>query len=160
VLYRSDGPSPPKDEQRIRLPAGAGFSDFSRELERESAAMCAKVRRRILRSAGRVLAYGKDDDLLPALTRQLAEEVRSSSPRRTKCARRRSRSPSRPTSPNDHSGAPVPCLLNPAGAAIQVRGSARRKSDRSSNQRAVRMPSSVSFASGTNPKNSVSLSQP
>jgi hypothetical protein len=73
VLYRSDGPSPLKDEQQIRLPAGAGFSDFLRELERESPAMYAEVRRRILRSAGRVLAYGKDDDLLPALTQQLTD---------------------------------------------------------------------------------------
>jgi hypothetical protein len=73
VLYKSDGPSPLKDEQRIRLPAGAGFSDLLRELERESPSMYAEVRRRILRSAGRVLAYGKDDDLLPALTRQLAD---------------------------------------------------------------------------------------
>lgn len=73
MLYRSDGPSALKDEQRIRLPAGAGFSDLLRELERESPAMYAEVRKRILRSAGRVLAYGKDDDLLPALTRQLAD---------------------------------------------------------------------------------------
>ncbi len=73
VLYRSDGPSPSKDEQRLRLPAGAGFSDLLRELERESPAMYAEIRRRILRSAGRVLAYGKDDQLLPTLTRQLAE---------------------------------------------------------------------------------------
>ena len=73
VLYKSDGPSPLKDEQRIRLPTGAGFSDLLRELERESPTMYAEVRKRILRSAGRVLAYGKDDDLLPALTRQLAD---------------------------------------------------------------------------------------
>ena len=73
VLYKSDGPSLLKDEQRIRLPAGAGFSDLLRELERESPAMYAEVRKRILSSAGRVLAYGKDDDLLPALTRQLAD---------------------------------------------------------------------------------------
>ncbi len=73
VLYKSAGLSPLKDEQRIRLPAGAGFSDLLRELERESPAMYAEVRKRILRSAGRVLAYGKDDDLLPALTRQLAD---------------------------------------------------------------------------------------
>ena len=73
VLYRSDGPSALKDEQRVHLPAGAGFSDLLRELERVSPALCAEVRKRILRSAGRVLAYGKDDDLLPALTRQLAD---------------------------------------------------------------------------------------
>jgi len=73
VLYRSDGPSPLQDEQRIHLPAGAGFSDLLRELEREPPGMYAEVRKRILRSAERVLAYGKDDDLLPALTRQLAD---------------------------------------------------------------------------------------
>ena len=73
VLHRSGEPSPLKDEQRIRLPAGAGFSDLLRELERESPAMHAEVRKRILRSAGQVLAYGKDDDLLLALTRQLAD---------------------------------------------------------------------------------------
>jgi len=72
VLYRSDGSAPTKDEQRIRLPAGAGFSDLLRELERESPAMYKEIRDRLLRSAGRVLAYGKDDDLLPSLTRQLA----------------------------------------------------------------------------------------
>jgi hypothetical protein len=72
VLCRSDGPSPLRDEQSVRLPAGADFSDVLRELERESPAMYAEVRERILRSAGRVLAYGKDDDLLPTLIRQLA----------------------------------------------------------------------------------------
>ncbi len=73
VLYRSEGHSPRKDEQRLCLPVGAGFSDLLRELERESPAMYAEVRDRILRSAGRVLAYGKDDELLPTLTRQLAD---------------------------------------------------------------------------------------
>ena len=73
VLHRSEGGCQQRDEQRLRLPAGAGFSDLLRELERESPAMYAKVRDRILRSAGRVLAYGKDDDLLPTLTRQLAD---------------------------------------------------------------------------------------
>ena len=73
VLYRSDGSAPAKDEQRIRLPAEAGFSDLLRELERVSPAMYEEIRDRILRSAGRVLAYGKEDDLLPSLTRQLAD---------------------------------------------------------------------------------------
>ena len=73
VLYQSDSPSALKDEQRIHLPAGAGFSDLLCELERESPAMYAEVRKRILRSAGRVLAYGKDGDLLPALTQQIAD---------------------------------------------------------------------------------------
>jgi hypothetical protein len=73
VLHRSDGSAPTRDEQRLRLPVGAGFSDLLRELERESPTMYEEVRDRILRSAGRVLAYGKDDDLLPSLTRQLAE---------------------------------------------------------------------------------------
>jgi len=73
VLYRSDGLSPSKDEQRLNLPASAGFSELLRELEHESPSMYAEVRDRILRSAGRVLAYGKDDDLLPTLTRQLAD---------------------------------------------------------------------------------------
>jgi len=72
ILYRSEGSPPTKDEKRLRLPAGAGFSELLRELERESPAMYEAVRDRILRSAGRVLAYGKDDDLLPSLTRQLA----------------------------------------------------------------------------------------
>ena len=72
VLHTSDGTASLKDEQRVRLPDGAGFSDLLRELERESPAMYAEVRERILRSAGRVLAYGKDDHLLPSLTRQLA----------------------------------------------------------------------------------------
>ena len=73
VLYRSDGSAPSKDEQLIRLPAGAGFSDLLRELERESPAMYAEIRDRILRSAGRILAYGKDDNLLPSLSRQVAD---------------------------------------------------------------------------------------
>jgi len=73
VLCRSDGLAPSKDERRLLLPAGAGLSDLLRELERESPAMYAEIRDRILRSAGRVLAYGEDDDLLPTLTRQLAD---------------------------------------------------------------------------------------
>jgi hypothetical protein len=73
VLHRSEGLSPSKDEQRLNLPVDAGFSELLRELERESPSMYAEVRDRILRSAGRVLAYGKDDDLLPTLTRQLAD---------------------------------------------------------------------------------------
>ena len=72
VLYRAGEPSEEKDEQRLLLPVGAGFSDLLRELERESPTMYSEIRKRILRSASRVLAYGKDDDLLPALTRQLA----------------------------------------------------------------------------------------
>ncbi len=76
VLHRagepSGEPSKEKAEQRLRLPVGAGFSDLLRELERESPTMYTEIRERILRSAGRVLAYGKDDDLLPALTQQLA----------------------------------------------------------------------------------------
>ena len=73
VLHTSDGTASLKDERRVRLPDGAGFTELLRELERESPAMYAEIRERILRSAGRVLAYGKDDDLLPSLTRQLAD---------------------------------------------------------------------------------------
>jgi len=73
VVYRSDGPSASRNEQRLVLPAGAGVSDLLRELERAAPAMYAEVRKRILRSAGQVLAYGRDDQLLPTLTRQLAE---------------------------------------------------------------------------------------
>lgn len=72
VLYRSDESSPSRHEQRIRLPVGADFSVFLRELERTSSVLFEEVRERILRSAGRVLAYGKDDDLVPALMTQLA----------------------------------------------------------------------------------------
>jgi hypothetical protein len=45
---------------------------FFRKLERTSPVLFEEVRERILRSAGRVLAYGKDDDLLPALMTQPA----------------------------------------------------------------------------------------
>jgi hypothetical protein len=72
VLHRSDGAAPLKNEQRVRLPVGADLSDFLRELERGSPAMHAEIRERMLRSAGRVLAYGKDDNLLPTLMGQLA----------------------------------------------------------------------------------------
>ncbi len=73
VLHRPDGPAPRSDEHRLRLPDGADLADLLRELERESPALHAEIRGRILRAAGRVLAYGKEDKLVPALTRQLAD---------------------------------------------------------------------------------------
>ncbi len=72
VLHWSDKPVPLKDEHRLRLPADASIADLLRELERESPAMCAEIRERILRSAGRVLAYGKGGERLTSLTEQLA----------------------------------------------------------------------------------------
>jgi len=72
VLHGSDPSVPIQKEHRLRLPAGAGIPDLLRELERESPAMCAEIRQRILRAAGNVLAYGRSNDQLALLKEQLA----------------------------------------------------------------------------------------
>ena len=68
-----------------------------RELERESPTMYSEIRKRILRSASRVLAYGKDDDLLPSLSQQLA----SGGPVVFPAAPKVSRTPAPPGESND-----------------------------------------------------------
>ncbi len=72
VIRRAGGTSSGTDEQRLRLPHDADVPELLRELKRQSPTMYAEIRRRILQSAGQVLAYGKDDPLLPELTKQLA----------------------------------------------------------------------------------------
>ena len=71
VLHNATDPAAPIAEHRLRLPAAADLNDLLRALEQESPALHAEIRTRILRAAGRVLAYGTEGDLLPALKRQL-----------------------------------------------------------------------------------------
>ena len=72
IVHRADG-SGALDKRTVCLPAEAGVSDLLDELERVAPDMHVKVRNRILRAAGRVLAYGQQSSLLPTLSRQLAE---------------------------------------------------------------------------------------
>ena len=60
-------------EGRVRLPSNAQFEDLIEALKAESPAVYEEVRRRVLRAAGRVLAYGRDDPLLIDIDRKLAE---------------------------------------------------------------------------------------
>ena len=73
VVYRSDALEPEKLEGRVRLRGDAEFPDFIDALKRESPALYEEVRRRVMRAAGRVLAYGRDDPLLLDIDRSLAE---------------------------------------------------------------------------------------
>jgi len=73
VLYRSGPAAAERIEQRVRLPRGGGLSELLQELKQESPALYEEIRRRILRAAGRVLAFGEDEAFLPTLSQQLAE---------------------------------------------------------------------------------------
>jgi hypothetical protein len=72
VLHDAADPAAPAAEHRLCLPRRADLNDLLRALEREAPDVHTEVRERLLRAAGRVLAYGTGDDLLPALKRQLA----------------------------------------------------------------------------------------
>ena len=73
MVYTSDGPASAKLEGRVTLPDDAQFQDLIDALRAEAPAVYEEVRRRVLRAAGRVLAYGHDDPLLVAIDRKLAE---------------------------------------------------------------------------------------
>jgi hypothetical protein len=73
VVYRSDDLEPERMEGRVRLTGDADFPDFIEALKRESPDLYEEVRRRVMRAAGRVLAYGHDDPLLVSIDRKLAE---------------------------------------------------------------------------------------
>lgn len=59
-------------EERIRIPEDAEFSDLIDALRAGSPDIYEAVRRRVLRAAGRVLAFGRDDPLLVAIDDKLA----------------------------------------------------------------------------------------
>ena len=73
VVYTSDSPASAKLEGLVKLPDDAQFQDFIDALKAEAPAVYEEVRRRVLRAAGRVLAYGRDDPLLVTIDRKLAE---------------------------------------------------------------------------------------
>jgi len=73
VVYTSDVPFPRRLEQTVRLPDEAGFADLLNALRRESPEIYTEVRNRVLRAAGRVLAYGVGAPLLATLDRQFAQ---------------------------------------------------------------------------------------
>jgi len=60
-------------ESRVLVPRGADFADFIDALRDESPTVYQEVLRRVLRAAGRVLAYGRDDPLLMMIDRKLVE---------------------------------------------------------------------------------------
>ena len=60
-------------ESQIRLPSGAEFEDFIEALRAESPAVYEEVRRRVMRAAGRVLAFGRDDPLLVSIDEKITE---------------------------------------------------------------------------------------
>ena len=73
LIYNADSESAPAHEERVFLPADAQFQDFIEALKAESPDAYEVVRRRVMRAAGRVLAYGKDDPLLIAIDEKLAQ---------------------------------------------------------------------------------------
>jgi len=73
VVCASDAPPSERLEVCVRLPDSAQFADFIEALKTESPTIYEEVRRRVLRAAGRVLAYGRDDPLLVSIDRKLAE---------------------------------------------------------------------------------------
>ena len=73
LIYNTDSESAPALEERILIPEDAQFQDFIDALKAESPSAYEVVRRRVMRAAGRVLAYGKDDPLLIAIDEGLAQ---------------------------------------------------------------------------------------
>ena len=73
VVHMSDELEPERLEGRVLLSGGAEFPEFIDALKRESPDLYEEVRRRVMRAAGRVLAYGRDDPLLVAIDQKLAE---------------------------------------------------------------------------------------
>jgi hypothetical protein len=73
VVHGSGSPTFDTLETRVRLPRDAQFEDFIEALKAESPEVFEEVRRRVMRAAGRVLAYGRDDPLLVDIDRKLTE---------------------------------------------------------------------------------------
>lgn len=72
VILNADAPDAPALEGCVRIPDNAQFQDFIDALKAESPDVYEEVRRRVMRAAGRVLAYGTDDPLLIAIDEKLA----------------------------------------------------------------------------------------
>jgi len=60
-------------ESCVRLSGEARFEDFIEALKATSPVVFEEVRRRVMRAAGRVLAYGRDDPLLVDIDQKLIE---------------------------------------------------------------------------------------
>jgi hypothetical protein len=73
VAYTSGTPDPERLEARVCLSSGDDFPAFIDALKRASPNLYEEVRRRVMRAAGRVLAYGRDDPLLITIDRKIAE---------------------------------------------------------------------------------------
>ncbi|MGB2982601.1 MAG: hypothetical protein WBC63_01935 [Candidatus Bipolaricaulia bacterium] len=73
VVYTPGRPDSARLEGLVKLPDDAQFRDFIDALKTEAPTIYEEVRRRVLRAAGRVLAYGRDDPLLMAIDQKLAE---------------------------------------------------------------------------------------
>jgi len=73
LIYNADSESAPALDERVLLPEDAQFQDFIEALKAQSQDAYEAVRRRVMRAAGRVLAYGKDDPLLMAIDEKLAQ---------------------------------------------------------------------------------------
>ena len=73
VVHASDAPTAERLEGRVCLPNDAGFEEFIDALKAEAPAVYREVRRRVLRAAGRVLAYGRDDPLLIDIDQKLSD---------------------------------------------------------------------------------------
>lgn len=73
VVHASGAPTSERLEGRVLLPNDAGFEDFIEALKAEAPAVYREVRRRVLRAAGRVLAYGRDDPLLIDIDQKLSD---------------------------------------------------------------------------------------
>jgi hypothetical protein len=73
LIYKSENAASPALESCVRLPEEAQFEDFIDALRAASPEVFEEVRRRVMRAAGRVLAYGRDDPLLVAIDEKLIE---------------------------------------------------------------------------------------
>jgi hypothetical protein len=73
VVYTSNVAESEPLESQVALPGDAEFADLIDALRDESPTVYEEVRRRVLRAAGRVLAYGRDDPLLMAIDEKLEQ---------------------------------------------------------------------------------------
>lgn len=73
IIVHSSTSETARLEGSVRLPKGAEFPDLIDALRKESPAIYEAIRLRILRAAGRVLAYGRDEPLLMAIDEKLTE---------------------------------------------------------------------------------------
>jgi len=73
IVVHPSSPDTARLEGNVCLPSGAEFPEFIDALRTQAPAIYEEVRRRVLRAAGRVLAYGRDEPLLMAIDEKLAE---------------------------------------------------------------------------------------